>query len=115
MQHKHRIWNIKEAPSPRELATLLVNKRFPVTQGFLLEQFLFLNDATHQSEALYAVCQQMYLYGDRMFQPVHHLQSLDFSSTSYEDCLYELEAILRRSDWSTVRIIDSIDYARLLL
>ena len=41
MQHRHRNWMVGEVNSPHELATLLTSERFPVTTGFLLEQFLF--------------------------------------------------------------------------
>ena len=115
MQHRHRNWMVSEVNSPHELATLLTTQRFPVTKGFLLEQFLFLNDSQHTSQAVYAVCCQRFMDGYLMFQAVQPIDTKDFTTSTYIECLDEIAAIHTSGNWANIDILDTIDYSRLLL
>jgi hypothetical protein len=106
---------VSEVSSPHELATLLTTKRFPVTKGFLLEQFLFLNDSQHASQAVYAVCCQRYMDGYLMFQAIQQFDTIDFTTSSYIECFEEISAILTNGSWANASILDTIEYSKLLL
>ena len=115
MQHRHRQWMVSEISSPHELATLLTTQRFPVTKGFLLERFLFLNDSQHASQSVYAVCCQRYMDGYLMFQAVQQFDTIDFTTCSYIECVEEIAAVLTSSNWVSAEILATIEYSRLLL
>lgn len=54
MFHKKRRWGLAEVPSTEDLATTLTQKTWTLCSAFFVkghEQYLFLNDATHEDGA----------------------------------------------------------------
>ena len=46
MLHKNRTWFLTRVDSPESLASMLVDQVWTVCQGWQIEQYLLLNDAT---------------------------------------------------------------------
>lgn len=51
MLHKDRRWAIAQAESAEELASKLTERTWTLCTGFELNEYLFLNDATHEDGA----------------------------------------------------------------
>lgn len=115
MQNKYRNWKISRVDSPHELASLITSTKFPVWQGFLLDNYLFLNDSQYTSQAVYAACRQCTIVGSLMFQSIHQLAQLDFTGSTYIECMDEIAEILTGSKFTFSDALDTIDYARLIL
>ena len=114
MQSKNRHWKIKYVNSPHELATLITTMRVPLCEGFLLDQYLFLNDSQFTSQAVYAVCRQCIMVGGDMFQAVQQFSQKDFSESSYIECLDEIVATLTEG-CGLSGFLDTVDFHRSLL
>jgi len=83
MQTKNRRWKLTKIDSPHELASLISMKAFSLNSGFVMDNFLLLNDSARRHEAVFAVCRQYIIYGSRDFQPVHHVDTFDFTKGSH--------------------------------
>ncbi|MCC6444142.1 MAG: hypothetical protein IT210_11905 [Armatimonadetes bacterium] len=51
MMHQRRVWQVAPAATVEELARLLTGRTWVLCQGFALQGYFFLNDATHEDGA----------------------------------------------------------------
>ena len=77
MMHKNRVWSLGPVPTPEDLARKLTGSSWTLCTGFFVagrEDYVFLNDATHEDGAAeFACCKK--LGPDRFLQ----VESITFS------------------------------------
>jgi hypothetical protein len=115
MQNKHRRWRIARVHSPYELASLISSREFSLNSGFAMDNYLLLNDSIARYESVFAVCRQHVIYGGLGFQPVHQVGSMDFTNSSFAECLDELSSLHACGCWPSSGCIEEIPFERLLL
>lgn len=115
MENKHRRWKVTKASSPYELATLIAARDFSLSSGFALDSYLLLNDSCARHESVFAVCRQRVIYSWLDLQPVHQVASMDFTNSSFADCLDELSYLSTHECWPARGYIEEIPFERLLL
>jgi hypothetical protein len=114
MQNKNRRWKLTEVNSPHELASLISSRAFSLGSGFAMDNYLFLNDSVSRHESVFAVCRQHVIYSWLSFQPVHQVESMDFTNSSFAECLDELSNLCARGSWHSLGYIEEIPFERLL-
>lgn len=103
MMHEHRRWGLGPLPTAEELARKLTGSTWCLCTGFYVvghEQYLFLNDATHEDGAgEYACCKK--IGSDRFLQ----VESITFSWCDESQALAYIQKTLSgeydQSDFAT--------------
>ena len=114
MQIKNRRWKLTEVNSPHELASLISSRAFSLSSGFAMGNYLLLNDSIGRHESVFAVCTQKAIYSWLDLQPVHQVASMDFTNSSFAECLEELSYLSTHAWWPTRGYIEEIPFERLL-
>ena len=115
MQNKHRHWKLTQVNSPYELASTISSGQFYLSSGFAMDNYLLLNDSIARHQSVFAVCRQCVIYGSLDFQPVHQVSSLDFTNSSFAECLDELTNLCSCGCSLKRGYIEEIPFERLLL
>jgi hypothetical protein len=103
MMHERRRWCVQPVATPEELAQMLTQRTWTLCSGFCVqgqEQYLFLNDATHEDGAL-----EMAVVRSTGRSSWIQIESITFSWCSTERALALIQATLRGDD-------DANDFAR---
>lgn len=103
MFHKHRTWAIHRVESAEILAEMLTTRTWTLCSGFVIaghEEYLFLNDATHEDGA----CEYGVIRGGLSAERRHQIESITFSWCSTAEAMaYIQDALLGAySDWQPV-------------
>lgn len=114
MGSSKRIWKLEQMGAPHNLAGRIAERQFTLRTGFVLDQYVLLNVGKHLFEAQFAVCRQVYHYGDMDFQPIQLLCSVDFTTWSQQEVLEYLNDLAANGVDESEGAMAEIPYARLL-